>query len=196
MCMLWKIHYRLSTALINTFRPRQNCRHFADDIFKCILLNKNVWILIKISVKFLSKGPNNNIPALVQIMAWRRPGDKRLCEAMMVSLPTQYLPALTVCVVRPTAYIWRSSSHPGSCSVLSSTPPSPSLMTSLTSSPTSEDDSFRSHSTAVSSACFAVSSAFKSALSVESHCIFAVTSLGDDACNFTYCPYKHPRQPL
>ena len=36
-------------------------------------------------MKFVSKGPINNIPALVQIMAWRRPGDKPLSEQMMVS---------------------------------------------------------------------------------------------------------------
>ena len=35
---------------------------------------KNVWISIKISLKLVSKGPINNIPALVQAMAWRRPG--------------------------------------------------------------------------------------------------------------------------
>ena len=64
----------------NTLRPRQNGRHFTDDIFKCILLNENVWIMIKISLKFVPKGPINNIPVLVQIMAWRRPGDKPLSE--------------------------------------------------------------------------------------------------------------------
>ena len=59
-----------------TLKPRQNGRHFADDIFKCILVNENVSIPIKISLKFIPKGPNNNIPTLVQIMVWRRPGDK------------------------------------------------------------------------------------------------------------------------
>ena len=34
--------------LVNTLRPRQNGRHSADDIFKCIFLNENVWIPIKI----------------------------------------------------------------------------------------------------------------------------------------------------
>ena len=63
-----------------TLRPRQNGRHFADDIFKCIFLNENVSIAIKISLKFVPKGPINNIPSLVQIMAWRRPGDKPLSE--------------------------------------------------------------------------------------------------------------------
>ena len=27
---------------LNTFGPRQNGRHFADDIFKCIFLDENV----------------------------------------------------------------------------------------------------------------------------------------------------------
>ena len=49
----------------NTLRPKQDGRHFADDIFTCIFLNENAWILIKISLKFVSKGPINNIPALV-----------------------------------------------------------------------------------------------------------------------------------
>ena len=51
-------------------------------------LNENVRILIKISLKFVPKGPIDNTPALVQIMAWRRPGDKPLSEAMMVRLLT------------------------------------------------------------------------------------------------------------
>ena len=52
-------------ARLNTLRPRQNGRHFADDIFNCIFLNENVWIPIKSSLKFASKGPIINIPALV-----------------------------------------------------------------------------------------------------------------------------------
>ena len=57
-----------------TLRPRQNCLHFPDDIFKCIFLNEIVRNF-KISLKFVVIGPINNIPAVVQIMAWRRPGD-------------------------------------------------------------------------------------------------------------------------
>ena len=49
--------------------------HFTD-IFKHIFFNENVWISINISLKFVPTGPINNIPALVQIMAWRHPGDK------------------------------------------------------------------------------------------------------------------------
>ena len=80
---------------INTLRPRRNEQHFADDIFKRIFFNENVWFSIKISLKFVPKGPINNIPTLVRIMAWRRSGDKPLSEPMMVSLPTH------ICVTRP-----------------------------------------------------------------------------------------------
>ena len=54
-----------------------------DDIFNCIFLNKNIWIAIKISLKFVPKGLIDNIPALVQIMAWRRSGAKPLSGPMM-----------------------------------------------------------------------------------------------------------------
>ena len=81
----------VETKNVNTLRPRQNGRHFADDIFKSIFLNKNVWIPIKISLKFVPKGPINNIPALVQIMDWRRPGDKPLSEPMMAGFTDAYM---------------------------------------------------------------------------------------------------------
>ena len=42
------------------------------------LLNENIWISIEISLEIIPKGSINNIPALIQIMAWRRPGDKPL----------------------------------------------------------------------------------------------------------------------
>ena len=70
---------------LNPLRPRQNGRHFPDDIFKCVFLNENVQISIKISLKFVARGPINNIPALAQKMAWRRPGDKSLSGPMMVN---------------------------------------------------------------------------------------------------------------
>ena len=75
----------------NTLRPRLNGRHFPDDIFKCIFLNENVWISLQISLKFDPEVQINNIPALVEIMAWRRPGDKPLSEAMVVSFTDAYM---------------------------------------------------------------------------------------------------------
>ena len=83
-----------SLTSINTLRPRQNGRHLPDDIFKCIFLNENVWISIENSLKFVHKGLINNIPALVQIMAWRLPGDKPLSEPMMASLLTHIYASL------------------------------------------------------------------------------------------------------
>ena len=49
-------------------------------IFQCIFMNENIWIFIKISLKFVPKGPINNIPALFQIMAWHQSGEKPLSE--------------------------------------------------------------------------------------------------------------------
>ena len=49
----------------NTVKPKQNGRHFADDIFKVIFVNENVWIQIKISMKFVPKGPIDIKLALV-----------------------------------------------------------------------------------------------------------------------------------
>ena len=89
------IFLSITPTTVKTLRPRENGRHFADDIFKCIFVNGNFWIPIKISLKFVPKDPINNISALVQIMAWRRPGDKPLSEPMMVSLLTH------ICVTRP-----------------------------------------------------------------------------------------------
>ena len=37
----------------------------ADDIFRCIVVNENFSILIKVSLKFVLKGPIDNNPALV-----------------------------------------------------------------------------------------------------------------------------------
>ena len=76
-------------------RPRQNVHHFPDDILKWIFLNENVWILIKNWSKLVTRGPINIIQRLVQIMAWRRPGDKPLSEPMVVRSLTH------ICVTRP-----------------------------------------------------------------------------------------------
>ena len=46
----------VDNSLSYTSRSRQNGRHFADGHSKCIFLNENVWIYIKISPRFLIKG--------------------------------------------------------------------------------------------------------------------------------------------
>ena len=68
---------------------------FSKRHFQSYFFNEDVWISIYISLKYVPKGPINNIPASVQIMAWRRPGDKPLSEPLTVSLPTH------ICITRP-----------------------------------------------------------------------------------------------
>ena len=61
----------------------------------------------------VAKSPINNIPALVRIMAWRRPGGKPLSEPMMASLPVttrfqrilQYIYKLNLCIIG-CCYMW------------------------------------------------------------------------------------------
>ena len=95
---------RVQLTLLTHWGRDKMAHHFADDIFKCIFLYENVLILIKISLNFIPKGPINNIPALVEIMAWRQPGDKPLSEPMVVILLTH------IYVIRPQ---WVKSSPPG-----------------------------------------------------------------------------------
>ena len=93
----------LSQKQHSLIEAETNGRHFADDIFNSIFLNENVWTPIKISLKFVPKGLINNIRALDQIMAWRRPGAKPLSEPMMVTL------LMHICVTQPQ---WVNSSPP------------------------------------------------------------------------------------
>ena len=95
VCCIWGNQVLAFSKL----RLRQNGRHFASDTLKCIFLNENAGISIKISPKFVPKGPLNNISLLVHIMAWHRPGVKPLSEAV-VRLPTH------ICVTQPQWGKW------------------------------------------------------------------------------------------
>ena len=68
-------------------------------------LNEGIWILIEISLKFVPKGPMN--PALVQIMAWCRPGAKPLSEPMMASFSKH------ICITQ-SQWVDTSKDHVGS----------------------------------------------------------------------------------
>ena len=110
--VLLPILLRCSVYFFNSLRPRLNRCPFADDIFKRIFLNENVRISINISLKFVPKGLINNIPALVLIMAWRRPGDKPFSEPMLVRSLTH------ICVTRPQWVKfekWGKPLHMSSC---------------------------------------------------------------------------------
>ena len=71
--------------------PEQNDHNFVDDIFKSVFMNEIFCIMIRIWLKLAPKGPINNIPALVQIMAWRRSGDKPLSESMLTQFTDAYM---------------------------------------------------------------------------------------------------------
>ena len=63
----------------------------ADDIFNRIFLNKNYRILIQIPLKCVPSSSIDNKQALVQVMAWRRTGDKPLSEPMLIRFTDAYM---------------------------------------------------------------------------------------------------------
>ena len=65
--------------------------NLADDIFNRIFVNEDVWISIKISSNFVPKGPIDNTPALVQVMAWHRIGNKPLPEPILTQFIDAYM---------------------------------------------------------------------------------------------------------
>ena len=85
---------------VNTLRAIQNGHLFADDIFKCISLNEKFRILNRISLKYVPWGLIDNMAVLVQIMAWRRTGDKPLSEPMLLCCTDAYI------VTRPQWVNW------------------------------------------------------------------------------------------
>ena len=76
---------------VNSSPPGQNGRHFADGIFKCIFMNEKFCILIKISLKLVPNDLIDNKTALIQVMAWRRAGDKPLPEPMLMQFTDAYM---------------------------------------------------------------------------------------------------------
>ena len=97
VCNVWKRRLWFDKDMLLTYWGRYKmAAKFPDDIILLwIFFNENVWISIKISLKFVPRGLINNIPTLVEIMAWRRPGDKPFSKSMTFSLLTH------ICVTRP-----------------------------------------------------------------------------------------------
>ena len=65
MVWCWANGWFVTRLYFDSSLPGQNGRHFADDIFRSIFMNEKFCILIKISLKFVSKGPIDNNPSLV-----------------------------------------------------------------------------------------------------------------------------------
>ena len=79
----WCIISRVLHHSLNSSPPRQNRRQFGRRLSKMHFLEWKFCILIKISLKSVSKGPIDNNPTLVQIVAWCQIGDKPLSEPIL-----------------------------------------------------------------------------------------------------------------
>ena len=74
---------------------RDNMTAILQMAFSNAFFYENIWISSMISLKFIPKRPININPALVKIMAWRRPDDKPLSESSMVNV------LMHICTTRP-----------------------------------------------------------------------------------------------
>ena len=80
--------YTSYKSKFNVLGPRDKMAAISQTTLSSWILYENVKISIKFSLDFVPEGPINNIPVIVQIMAWRLPGDQPLSEPMVVRLPT------------------------------------------------------------------------------------------------------------
>ena len=62
-----------------------------DDILNDIFINDFFFIFTRLSLKFVPKGSIDKKTALVQVMAWRRTGDKPLPEPMLTQFTDAYM---------------------------------------------------------------------------------------------------------
>ena len=81
----------VSTMILTHLPLNKMAAILADDTFKCIFLNENDRIRIQISLKFVLRGAIDSEPALIQVMAWRRTGDKPFPEPMMTLFTDAYI---------------------------------------------------------------------------------------------------------
>ena len=84
-----RLFHRIIAQQVTCFNlsPGQNGLHFADDVFKCISLNKNFWIRNKISLKCVPYCLVDSLTALVQIMAYLKQWWYVLLTHICVTLP-------------------------------------------------------------------------------------------------------------
>ena len=79
------------TSHFNSPPPLDKMAASLADIFKCIFLNGNDRIPIRISMRFVPRSSIDNKPVFVQVMAWRRTGDKPLPELMQTQYTGAYM---------------------------------------------------------------------------------------------------------
>ena len=90
---VFKVHFiqLLYVVFVNSPAPGQNGRHFTVDNFKHILMNEKFCISIRISLKVIPNSLIDNESALIQVMAWRRAGDKPLPEPLLTHFTDAYM---------------------------------------------------------------------------------------------------------
>ena len=110
---IWQAPQQYAKRLENISSYLRDLTHWGRDNMGAIsqtkISNACSWMkMCEVRLRFqwslFVTGPINNIPALVQIMAWRRSGDKAFSEPMMVNLPTH------ICVTRPQ-WVMENLSH-------------------------------------------------------------------------------------
>ena len=82
---------------------------------KRIFLNENIWIANTISLKYVPWGLIDDMLAWVQIMAWRRPGDKSLSKTMLTQVTDAYMRhwggwVNGSCVTNVPLFTWQNAS--------------------------------------------------------------------------------------
>ena len=75
-------------VLLTQLPPWQNGHHSGR---RHVQIHFREWNPIQMSPKFVPRSPIDNKPALVQVMAWRRTGDKPLHESMLAQFPDAYM---------------------------------------------------------------------------------------------------------
>ena len=76
-------------VVINTYLiylGLKNGYHFADDLFKLIFFNENIYILIQISLNFVPRHPIDNNFEIIE-NNWCLLGTTTLPEPMMIMMP-------------------------------------------------------------------------------------------------------------
>ena len=95
MTSSWKlkavVHVVFMLYPINDRGRDEMCRQVAKGTFKCIFVNGNIWILIRISLESVPIVPTDNKTVLLYIMVWHRTGDRSLSELVMILLTGAYI---------------------------------------------------------------------------------------------------------
>ena len=90
-CSTGRLHLDMIPGFLTLPSPRQNGRHFADDILKYIFMNEKSCILIKNSLFFLLRVQLAITQHWFYMMAWRRPGDEPLSEPILSRFIDAYI---------------------------------------------------------------------------------------------------------